>query len=103
MSTTSHESPRRWADLAGRAHGNERAQGAPFVFLLAGTSTGSDGEQQVTYNGDPLYLYAGDEKAGDTRGEGLTDFGANWYVLSPAGQQVSGQASRSYGSGSGGA
>ena len=63
----------------------------------------ADGEQQVTHNGHPLYLYAGDEKAGDTRGQRLTDFGAGWYVLSPAGQQVSGQASSSYGSRPGGA
>jgi pimeloyl-ACP methyl ester carboxylesterase len=33
MSTTSHESQHRWAGLAGRAHGDERAQGAPFLFL----------------------------------------------------------------------
>jgi pimeloyl-ACP methyl ester carboxylesterase len=33
MSTTSHESPRRWAGLAGRLHGAEPALGAPFVFL----------------------------------------------------------------------
>jgi predicted lipoprotein with Yx(FWY)xxD motif len=70
---------------------------------LVGTTTRPDGEQQVTYNGHPLYLYAGDQNAGDTRGQGLTDFGASWYALSPAGQQVSGQASSSYGSGPGGA
>jgi predicted lipoprotein with Yx(FWY)xxD motif len=80
-----------------------RATGKPTVSGRAtaarvGTTTRSDGKQQVTYNGHPLYLYAGDEKAGDTRGQGLTDFGASWYVLTPAGQQVSGQASRSYGS-----
>ena len=85
-----------------------RATGKPTVSgrasaLLVGTATRSDGEQQVTYNGHPLYLYAGDEKAGDTRGQGLTDFGASWYVLTPAGRQVSGQASRSYGSSAGGA
>jgi predicted lipoprotein with Yx(FWY)xxD motif len=80
-----------------------RATGKPTVSgranaSLVGTSTRSDGNQQVTYNGHPLYLYAGDEKAGDTRGQGLTDFGASWYVLTPAGGQVSGQASSSYGS-----
>ena len=85
-----------------------RATGKPTVggrahASLVGTTTRSDGEQQVTYNGHPLYLYAGDEKAGDTRGQGLTDFGASWYVLGPAGQQVPGQASRSYGSSPGGA
>jgi predicted lipoprotein with Yx(FWY)xxD motif len=80
-----------------------RATGKPTVSgeanaALIGTSTRSDGKPQVTYNGHPLYLYAGDEKAGDTRGQGLTDFGASWYALSPAGQQVFGQAPRSYGS-----
>src|SRR5262245_35029867 len=60
---------------------------------LIGSTTRSDGDRQVTYNGHPLYLYAGDETAGDTRGQGLTDFGASWYVLSPAGQQVSAGAS----------
>ena len=80
-----------------------RATGKPTVSdgadaSLLGTTARSDGEQQLTYNGHPLYLYAGDDKAGDTRGQGLTDFGASWYVLTPAGQQVSGQASRSYGS-----
>jgi predicted lipoprotein with Yx(FWY)xxD motif len=79
------------------------ATGKPTVSArtsasLIGTTTRSDGKQQVTYNGHPLYLYAGDEKAGDTRGQGLSDFGAGWYVLTPAGQQVSGRASRSYGS-----
>ena len=85
-----------------------QATGKPTVggranASLVGTTTRSDGEQQVTYNGHPLYLYAGDEKAGDTRGQGLTDYGASWYVLDPAGQQVPGQASSSYGSGPGGA
>jgi predicted lipoprotein with Yx(FWY)xxD motif len=35
---------------------------------------------QVTYNGHPLYLYAGDSKAGDTNGEGL---GNVWFVVTP--------------------
>jgi len=85
-----------------------RAAGKPTVSgrantSLVGTTTRADGKPQVTYNGHPLYLYAGDEKAGDIRGQGLTDFGASWYVLSPGGQQVSSQASRSYGSTPGGA
>jgi predicted lipoprotein with Yx(FWY)xxD motif len=84
-----------------------QAAGKPTVgrgadAALLGTTTRSDGEQQVTYNGHPLYLYAGDENAGDTRGQGLTDYGAGWYVLSPAGQQVSGQSASSYGSGADG-
>ena len=55
---------------------------------LISTSTRSDGKTQVVYNGHPLYYYAGDSKAGDTNGQDLNQFGASWYVLSPAGDQI---------------
>ncbi len=35
---------------------------------------------QVTYNGHPLYTYAGDAKAGDANGEGA---GNVWFVVKP--------------------
>jgi hypothetical protein len=70
---------------------------------MVGTTTRSDGKPQVTYDGHPLYLYEGDQKPGDTNGQGITAFGAAWYALSPAGNQVSGQPSSSgAGSSSGG-
>jgi predicted lipoprotein with Yx(FWY)xxD motif len=49
---------------------------------------GSTAQGQVTYNGHPLYTYAGDQKPGDTNGQNLDQFGAEWYVLSPAGEKV---------------
>jgi predicted lipoprotein with Yx(FWY)xxD motif len=52
---------------------------------MIGTATGSS---QVTYAGHPLYWFSGDSKAGDTNGEGLTDFGGAWYAVSPAGKAV---------------
>lgn len=55
---------------------------------------------QVTYNGHPLYLYAGDQKPGDTNGQAITGFGAPWFVLTPAGTQISTQPSSGSGSGS---
>jgi predicted lipoprotein with Yx(FWY)xxD motif len=55
-----------------------------------GTTARTDGETEVTYNGHPLYYYAGDKQPGDTTGEGLNAFGALWYVLSPAGKEVVG-------------
>jgi predicted lipoprotein with Yx(FWY)xxD motif len=39
----------------------------------------------VTYNGWPLYTYVGDKKPGDTNGNDLSQFGAQWYALTPAG------------------
>ena len=48
----------------------------------------SDGTMQVTYGGHPLYTYAGDAKPGDTKGEGLNQFGAEWNVLAPDGSEI---------------
>lgn len=50
----------------------------------------SDGHEQVTYNGHPLYYYAGDTKPGQTNGQGLDQFGAEWYVLDTKGNKVEG-------------
>jgi predicted lipoprotein with Yx(FWY)xxD motif len=77
-----------------------RAKGKPTVgsganASLVGTTTRSDGNPQVTYNGHPLYLFTGDSKPGDTNGQGVNAFGGGWFALSAAGDQVSGQASNS--------
>lgn len=56
-----------------------------------GTITRADDSTQVTYKGHPLYFYAKDIKdgdAGDTYGEALKSFGAEWYVLAPSGKKV---------------
>ncbi|QIQ05049.1 COG4315 family predicted lipoprotein [Streptomyces liangshanensis] len=55
----------------------------------------SDGSRQVTYNGHPLYYFKGDSAAGQTNGEGLNGFGANWYVVSPTGDRIAPAASSS--------
>jgi predicted lipoprotein with Yx(FWY)xxD motif len=68
---------------------------------LVGTSTRPEGKTQVTYNGHPLYLFAQDQKAGETNGQGVSAFGAAWFALDSAGNQVSGSSS-STGSGGGG-
>jgi predicted lipoprotein with Yx(FWY)xxD motif len=66
---------------------------------LIGTTPRSDGNPQVTYNGHPLYLYKGDQKAGDANGQGVNAFGAAWYALSPAGDEITTGASSSGGNG----
>jgi predicted lipoprotein with Yx(FWY)xxD motif len=55
---------------------------------LLGTTKRSDGKTEVTYHGHPLYTYVGDGAPGQTSGEGLNQFGAEWYVLSPQGNKV---------------
>jgi predicted lipoprotein with Yx(FWY)xxD motif len=55
---------------------------------IVATSARSDGAQQVTYNGHPLYLFSADQKAGDTNGQGVNAFGGLWYVLSSSGNEI---------------
>ena len=54
-----------------------------------------DGTTQIAYNGHPLYYYAGDTAPGDTNGNGLDQFGAEWYAMTSAGEAVSEDAGSS--------
>ena len=81
------------------AHGNPRVAGGANVSLVS-TIQRSSGARQLAYNGHPLYLYAGDQKPGDVNGQGVTAFGAPWYALSPAGNQVTSSSSSSGGAAS---
>ena len=53
-----------------------------------GTTERSDGTTEVTYNGHPLYTFAGDSVPGLATGQGSDGFGAKWYVLSAAGNAI---------------
>jgi predicted lipoprotein with Yx(FWY)xxD motif len=70
-------------------HGAPQA-GTGATPALLGTTTRKDGSTEVTYNGHPLYYFIGDKNPGDTTGQGLNNFGGPWYVLSPAGTQITG-------------
>lgn len=69
---------------------------------LLRTATRPEGTTQLTYNGHPLYLFAQDQKAGETNGQGASAFGAAWFALNSAGNQVSAKPSGSSTSGGGG-
>jgi predicted lipoprotein with Yx(FWY)xxD motif len=66
--------------------------GSGVTAATLATTARTDGKSQVTYNGHPLYTFVKDNKAGDTNGEGLTAFGARWFAVTPAGNQVQGAA-----------
>jgi predicted lipoprotein with Yx(FWY)xxD motif len=51
---------------------------------LLGTVDRADGTVQVTYDGQPLYLFASDQP-GTTSGQGV---GGVWFLVSPSGQAV---------------
>ena len=55
---------------------------------LVASSPRADGTTQVTYNGHPLYYFAGDKEPGDVRGQGIDNFGGGWYVVTPAGGKI---------------
>ena len=55
---------------------------------LLGTAKRADGTEQVTYNGHPLYYFAGDTGSGMAKGQGSKAFGAGWYVLNAKGSKI---------------
>jgi predicted lipoprotein with Yx(FWY)xxD motif len=68
--------------------------GAPIASMgvdstLLSTITRADGGTQVTYNGWPLYHYAGDAAPGETVGQGMGDV---WFVVSPSGELIAMEA-----------
>jgi predicted lipoprotein with Yx(FWY)xxD motif len=73
--------------------------GDGLTASMLGTTKRSDGTMQVTYNGHPLYRFSADNKPGDATGQNVDAFGAEWYVLSPAGHKVEGKAKNSGGGG----
>lgn len=60
----------------------------PVKPSLVGTIKRKTGEAQVTYNGIPLYYYAGDTSPHQTTGQNLYQFGAKWYLVRPSGHDV---------------
>jgi predicted lipoprotein with Yx(FWY)xxD motif len=76
--------------------------GKSLTASKLGSSARSDGGRQITYNGHPLYRFEGDHNPGDAGGQGMNAFGAQWYVLSPAGTFVAGSAPSTSSSGGGG-
>jgi predicted lipoprotein with Yx(FWY)xxD motif len=50
-----------------------------------GTTKRKDGTTQVTYAGHPLYTYVEDKQPGDSKGNDIDSFGAEWYALEPSG------------------
>lgn len=66
-----------------------------------GTTMRSDGSEQVTYKGHPLYYFIADKSAGDIKGQGNNGFGAKWWLVAPSGQAIT-KSGSSGGSSSGG-
>jgi predicted lipoprotein with Yx(FWY)xxD motif len=66
--------------------GMPTASGGAEASLL-GVTKRKDGTEQVTYNGHPLYGFVEDKKPGETNGNDVDAFGAQWYALMPNGEE----------------
>jgi predicted lipoprotein with Yx(FWY)xxD motif len=84
-STCNGQCAKYWPPLV--TSGRPKA-GAGARAGLLGISRRADRRIQVTYDGHPLYYFAGDKRAGDVKGEGLTGFGGRWDPVSAAGTAV---------------
>jgi predicted lipoprotein with Yx(FWY)xxD motif len=81
-----------WPPLV--SHGTPRAgTGVKQSLLTLGRT--HNGIRQVLYAGHPLYTFVGDKHAGQATGEGLNNFGADWYVIAATGQKVEASGSTS--------
>lgn len=63
------------------------ARAGSGVTGAVGTITRDDGSLQVTLAGAPLYYFAADSAAGDTKGQ---EVGGVWFLISPAGSKIGG-------------
>lgn len=67
----------------GKPHAGGKVKGS-----LLGTTKRKNGDHQVTYGGHPLYFFADDRKSGQTHGEGIKEFGAEWNVVNKNGHEI---------------
>jgi predicted lipoprotein with Yx(FWY)xxD motif len=68
-----------WPPVAGPATAGTGVTGK------LGTITRPGGAVQATYDGHPLYTYAGDSAAGQAKGNGLNASGGLWYEMTVSG------------------
>lgn len=66
---------------------------------LVGNITRTDGTEQITLGGHPVYTFSGDSGPGQTNGQGVD---GTWHVVMPSGQpDLTGSSSSGSGTGSG--
>jgi predicted lipoprotein with Yx(FWY)xxD motif len=67
-----------------------------------GTIKRSDGSVQATFDGHPLYAFAGDTAPGQAKGNGLNAAGGLWHEITTSGTAAPAPAGTSSSSGGGG-
>jgi predicted lipoprotein with Yx(FWY)xxD motif len=69
----------QWPPVTGKP---QAGPGATLAGQL-GSLIRANGAVQATYDGHPLYTFAGDEDPGDVGGNDVTQFGGKWHVVRP--------------------
>lgn len=82
---------KQWPALL--AEGELKARKLKVLHHL-GTTKRKDGTLQITYFGHPLYTFVGDKETGDTNGNEVRAFGAQWYAMHPNGHKAQGGESQ---------
>ena len=75
--------------------GTPKAASGANLTMAFGTIKRSGGQLQATYDGHPLYTYAGDTAAGQTGGNGKNLSGGLWWAMTPSGHKPSAKPSAS--------
>jgi predicted lipoprotein with Yx(FWY)xxD motif len=60
-----------------------------------GTIKRADGQSQLTYDGHPLYTYAGDTATGQLNGNDIRASGGKWWAVTPTGAKLKSKAAPS--------
>jgi predicted lipoprotein with Yx(FWY)xxD motif len=68
--------------------GTPKAAAGVTLSGTLGTITRSNGQIQATYDGHPLYTYAGDSAAGDTSGNDINASGGLWWAMAVSGAKL---------------
>jgi predicted lipoprotein with Yx(FWY)xxD motif len=63
------------------------------------TITRSDGSKQASYDGHPLYTFAGDKSAGQATGNGVNESGGVWWEMETSGATPTAKANSASGAG----
>ena len=77
-----------WPPLTVPAGGHPKAGSGVQQALLGTDPNPAGGPPVVTYDGWPLYRFAGDHTAGQTNGQGLDSDGGYWWAIAPDGQPL---------------
>jgi predicted lipoprotein with Yx(FWY)xxD motif len=90
--TDSNGCTKLWPQTALPGSATAAKAGSGVEASLLGTVKEANGTLEVTYNGWPVYTFAGDSGAGVAHGQGITSFGGTWYVLNASGDPVTGKS-----------